>query len=216
MLLLYAVTDRSWLMGTSLETAVEEAIKGGVTMVQLREKNLEDKEFILSAKRMKKVTDFYNIPLIINDNVSVALESEAAGVHIGQGDIPAELAREILGENKILGVSARTVEQAKKAEEDGADYLGVGAVFGTTTKKDATPLTLSLLYQINQSVHIPLVAIGGIQEKNICDLKGSGVSGIAVVSALFAKSDICKAAKSLIECEVRTGEKGTNNRGFRL
>lgn len=194
---LYAVTDRYWLNGKSLEEAVEEAIKGGVTMVQLREKNISKDEFIKRAVSVKRITDKYKIPLIINDNVDVAIACNADGVHLGQNDMSLVEARKILGNNKIIGVSARTVEQAIIAEKNSADYLGSGAIFGTSTKKDAQKITLDTLKAICNSVSIPVVAIGGIDNTNVTLLKGSGISGIAVVSVLFARNNIKKVTESL-------------------
>lgn len=197
MLLLYAVTDRSWLFKERLEEKIEQAILGGVTMVQLREKNLSTLEYIKRAKEVKKITDAYQVPLIINDEVIVAAESDAAGVHVGQADLVASKAREILGKDKIIGVSAKTIEQAIEAERNGADYLGIGAVFGTSTKLDATRVRLETVQEICQAVKIPAVAIGGINETNMLQLKGCGVSGVAVVSSLFAKENIKEAAQLL-------------------
>ena len=181
---LYAVTDRSWLHGETLYEQVEKALKGGVTLVQLREKELCHK---------------YNVNLIINDNVALAAKVGADGVHIGQSDMGVEKARAILGKEKIIGVTAKTVEQAKAAEAAGADYLGSGAVFGTSTKKDAKPMDHALLQEICESVKIPVVAIGGIDGGNILLLKGRKMAGVAVVSGLFACEDIKKAAEDLRE-----------------
>lgn len=194
---LYAVTDRSWLNGRTLEEQVEEALKGGITCLQLREKDLSEAEFIESAKRIKKLTDAYHVPFIINDNVKVALAVDADGVHVGQKDMAAEDVRKQLGEHKILGVSARTVEQAVKAQEAGADYIGVGAMFTTSTKKDANATSRETLREIRENVHIPIVAIGGINKENVMELQGYGADGIAVVSAIFAQEDIEGAAREL-------------------
>jgi len=196
-LLLYAVTDRSRLGEKTLEDAVEEAISGGATMVQLREKDLNQEEFENEAERLKKVTQKYNIPLIINDNIDVALNTDADGIHIGQNDIPVTEARKRLGKNKILGVSAQTVEQAIQAQKDGADYLGVGAVFTTISKADAAEVSLKTLKEICKAVSIPVVAIGGINEKNILELKGTGIDGVAVISAIFSSKDIYSSSKAL-------------------
>lgn len=194
---LYAVTDRSWLEGKSLSTLVEESLKAGVTFVQLREKNLDLNEFVELAKEIKKLTDKYNIPYVINDNVEIALACDADGVHVGQNDMEASNVREKIGKDKILGVSVQTVEQAILAEKKGADYLGVGAVFSTSTKLDATDVSFDTLKEICNAVTIPVVAIGGINKDNILKLSGSGASGIAVVSAIFAEKNVYKATKEL-------------------
>ncbi|HHW67112.1 MAG TPA: thiamine phosphate synthase [Epulopiscium sp.] len=191
---LYLVTDRDILAGRNLESAVEEAIQGGVTLVQLREKDITSLEFYNMALRIKRITSQYNIPLIINDRLDIALAVDAEGVHLGQRDIPCVIARKIIGENKIVGVSASTFEEAKKAEKDGADYIGVGAVFPTSTKQDARDVSVDLLKEIKQSVAIPVVAIGGINEDNVSLLKDTNIDGIAVVSAILGKKDIKSAA----------------------
>lgn len=202
-LLLYAVTDRAWLglapagLGT-LERQVEEAILGGVTLVQLREKELDEAGFIDQAVRLKRVTDAHGVSLIVNDNLRVALACGAAGLHIGQDDGDVRLIRERLGADKILGVSVQTVEQALAAEADGADYLGVGAVFPTSTKPDAAEVPIETLAAICAAVRIPAVAIGGIHADNLRALAGSGIAGVAVVSALFARPDrVREAARGL-------------------
>ena len=184
---LYAITDRTWLDGRTLYDDVENALKGGVTLLQLREKNMSTDDFINSAKEIKSLCEKYNVPLIIN----------ADGVHIGQNDMPAHEARKILGKNKIIGVTAKTVEQAQKAEKDGADYLGSGAIFGTTTKGDAKKMDMQTLKSITNSVNIPVVAIGGIDGDNVLQLKGTGIVGTAVVSGIFAQDDIETATKDL-------------------
>ena len=194
---LYAVTDRTWLDGRTLYDDVEKALKGGVTLLQLREKNMSTDDFINSAKEIKSLCEKYNVPLIINDNVDVAKAVNADGVHIGQNDMPAHEARKILGKNKIIGVTAKTVEQAQKAEKDGADYLGSGAIFGTTTKGDAKNMDMQSLKSITSSVNIPVVAIGGIDGDNVLQLKGTGIVGAAVVSGIFAQDDIETATKDL-------------------
>ena len=196
-LLLYAITDSSMIGNSTLKEKVEEAILGGATMIQLREKNISKDEYIAIAKEIKEVTDRYNIPLIINDHVDVALACDAAGVHVGQQDMAAALVREKIGPEKILGVSVQTVEQAILAEKAGADYLGVGSIFPTSTKKDAALVSIETLKAICDSVNIPIVAIGGINEENIIKLKGSGIAGISVVSAIFAQKDAQKAAEGL-------------------
>lgn len=194
---LYAVTDRQWLKGKPLPQAVEEAIKGGATLIQLREKNADYEEFKLIALEVKAVTDKYNIPLIINDNVKLCKEINADGVHVGADDMSVKKAREILGKNKIVGGTARTLERAIQAYNEGADYLGIGAVFNTTTKKGTTHMTKELANTINSSVAIPTVAIGGINIDNAHILSDYGVSGIAVVSAIFAQEDITSACQEL-------------------
>lgn len=204
---LYAVTDRSWLGGRSLAEDVEAAIKGGATLIQLREKNMDINNFAKEAEEILLMCRKYNVPLIINDNIDVALAVGADGIHIGQNDISAAKAREILGEDKIIGVTAKTVSQAQKAERDGADYLGSGAVFGTSTKADAKPMDLETLRSITSSANIPVVAIGGITGENVLCLKGSGIAGAAVVSGIFAQKDVEAAARDLSRkiCEI-TGE----------
>lgn len=194
---LYLVTERSLLCGIELETAVEKAILGGTTLVQLREKNLSTKEFYDIAVNIKKVTDKYKVPLIINDRLDIALAVDAAGIHVGQSDMPCDIARKLVGENKIVGVSAHSVEEALKAQKDGADYLGVGAVFPTGTKKDAEDVSIETLKEIVKKVHIPVVAIGGVNQNNVDELVDTGINGIAVISAILGKRDIGKAAEDL-------------------
>ena len=196
-LLLYAVTDRAWLNGETLYEQVEKAIKGGVTFVQLREKKLDEESFLNEALEIQKLCRTYNIPFVINDNVEIARMINADGVHVGQSDMKARNVRAILGKDKILGVSAQTVEQALLAEKEGADYLGVGAVFPTGSKADAEDVTFETLKEICSAVSIPVVAIGGISTGNVLKLKGSGISGIAVISAIFAAEDIESATKNL-------------------
>lgn len=196
-MLLYVVTDRTWLGENNLIDQVEDAIEAGATFVQLREKNISFDEFVLEAVQLKKLTDQYGIPFVVNDNVEVALAANANGVHVGQSDRDAREVRALIGKDKIMGVSAVTVEQAVLAEQSGADYIGVGAVFATSTKKDADVVPLETLKKICKAVSIPVVAIGGICEENILQLKGSGVDGVAVISAVFAKPDIYQAAKDL-------------------
>ena len=187
---LYAVTDRMWLNGRRLCEVVEEALKGGATMLQLREKELSSEEFLREAKEIKKVCEKYQVPFIINDNVEVAAACNADGVHVGQEDMAAGNARAILGSDKIIGVSAHTVEEAVLAEKNGADYLGVGAAFQTGTKKDAGNISHETIKQICEAVNIPVIAIGGITHDNVMELAGSGICGIAVVSAIFAAEDL--------------------------
>ncbi len=197
-LLLYAVTDRSWLNGRTLESVVESAVAGGVTMIQLREKNLGHDDFLNEAIRIKKVCDEHGVTFIVNDDVDIALECGAHGVHIGQSDMEAQKARHILGDDRIIGVSASTVQQALDAQAAGADYIGVGAIFPTGTKTDADSVSLDTLRSICSAVSIPVVAIGGINCNNILKLKGSGISGVAVVSAVFAAADVKNAASQLL------------------
>ena len=198
-LLLYAVTDRSWIGERCLSEQVEEALAGGVTFVQLREKALSKEAFIEEGKKIKTLTDHYKVPFVINDEVDVALAVEADGVHVGQKDMEAGNVRALIGDNKILGVSVRTVEQALQAEERGADYLGVGAVFTTSTKLDADHVSFETLKAICETVHIPVVAIGGISKENLVELQDSGIAGVAVVSAVFARGNIEQATKELRE-----------------
>lgn len=190
MLRLYAVTDRSWLGTQALAQQVEQALRGGATCVQLREKELNDTDFLAEAKELKILCARYGVPLIINDNVELALKVDADGVHVGQEDMDARDVRGLIGPAKILGVTAKTIEQAQKAQLAGADYLGSGAVFGSTTKPNARPMTKELLHSICQSVTIPVVAIGGIHRGNIASLAGTGIRGAAVVSGIFAAADI--------------------------
>ena len=194
---LYAVTDRAWLGERSLEEVSEEALKGGITCLQLREKELDEETFLREARSLKRLCDRYGVPLIVNDDVEIAIKSQADGVHIGQSDEDASLVRVLIGQEMILGVSAQTVEQALKAEADGADYLGVGAVFYTGTKPDAEAVSYETLQAICEAVSIPVVAIGGISAKTLPALAGSGIDGAAVVSAIFAAEDIEGAAKAL-------------------
>jgi len=196
-LLLYAITDSNMIGNSTLSEKVEEAILGGATMIQLREKNISKEKYLALAKEVKEITDKYNIPLIIEEDVEVALACDAAGVHVGQKDMDASVARDKIGPEKILGVSTQTIEQAILAEKAGADYLGVGAVFPTSTKDDAALVTMETLKAICNAVNIPVVAIGGIKEDNIINLKGSGISGISVVSAIFAHEDVREAARKL-------------------
>ena len=196
-LLLYAVTDRTWLNGDTLYHQVEEALKGGATFVQLREKKLDQEAFLAEAREIQKLCRSYDVPFVINDNVEIAREIGADGVHVGQSDMEAGAVREKLGPDKIIGVSAQTVEQALLAEKHGASYLGVGAVFHTGSKADATEVSHERLKDICEAVQIPVIAIGGITEENMAELKGSGICGVAVISAIFAQKDIRGAAKRL-------------------
>ncbi|MBS5113207.1 MAG: thiamine phosphate synthase [Coprobacillus cateniformis] len=196
---LYLVTDRHWLKAHSLYEDVEAAINGGVTCVQLREKHLNRQLFIREAKELKEICNQNQIPLIINDDVEVMLEVDADGIHVGQNDMQAQDVRKLIGSDKVLGVSVQTVEQAITAQNAGADYLGVGAVFPTGTKDDAIEVDLATLQDICQHVDIPIVAIGGINQENLLQLEGSGIDGIAVVSAIMAAEDIFEATKQLKE-----------------
>ena len=198
-LLLYAVTDRTWLNGDTLYNQVEKALKGGATFIQLREKNLSNTEFLEEAKEIKQLCAKYNVPFVINDNVEIAKEIDADGVHVGQDDMEALDVRAVLGKDKIIGVSAHSVEEALLAQEHGADYLGVGAVFHTGTKSDATDLSRETLKAICDTVDIPVIAIGGISADNVLELSGNGLCGIAVISAIFAQKDIEAAARNLSE-----------------
>ncbi len=208
MMLLYAVTDRYWTGRQTLTEQVEEAIKGGVTCVQLREKELDDTEFLSEANEIKKLCKRYDVPFIVNDNVDVALKCGADGIHVGQHDMKLEKVRALTGGKMIVGVSAQTVEQAKEAEKNGADYLGVGAMFSTGTKPDADDVSYETLKAICAAVSIPVVAIGGINKGNIMQLSGSGADGVALVSAIFSAEYIEKecielksAAKSMVLSE---------------
>ena len=196
---LYAVTDRTWLNGRTLYEAVEAALRGGTTCVQLREKELGFTDFLREAAELKKLCSHYAVPLIINDSVEIMLESGADGVHIWQDDGDVREIRRRIGPDKLLGVSAHSVEEAVKAERDGADYLGAGAVFATDTKLDAGSLSHAALRAICGSVSIPVVAIGGISQNNLAQLAGSGIDGVAVVSAIFAAENEETAAKKLRE-----------------
>ena len=196
-MLLYAVTDRAWTGEKTLMEQVKEALDGGITFLQLREKELGEEEFLREAEDMKTLAAAYHVPFIINDNVELALAIGADGVHVGQEDMEAGKVREKLGPDKIIGVSAHSVEEAVKAEKSGADYLGAGAVFSTSTKGDAGALSMETLKAICSSVSIPVVAIGGIKEENILSLKGTGVAGAAIVSGIFARKNIREACVRL-------------------
>lgn len=197
-LTLYLVTDPK-LSGGDLPGKVEAAIQGGVTLVQLREKTADSRQFLETALRVREVTDRYGIPLIINDRIDIALACNAAGVHLGQQDIPCKMAREILGPDKLIGVTAKTVEQAIQAERDGADYLGCGALFPSGAKPEAQPMTLSTLSEILASVHIAVTAIGGINAENVHLPVEAGANGVAVVSAILGQPDVSAAARKLRE-----------------
>ena len=194
MMRLYAVTDRSWLNGQTLYEQVEQALKGGVTLVQLREKGLGAEQFLQEARQIQQLCRRFGVPLIINDSIEVALAVDADGVHLGQDDANAAQARQLLGKDKIIGVSAHNVQEALQAVQDGADYLGSGAVFGSGTKTNVSTLPMQTLREICNAVPIPVVAIGGIAEQNLQQLSGTGISGAAVVSAIFAQENIEEAA----------------------
>ncbi len=206
-LLLYAVTDQSWLNGSTLYSQVEKALAGGATFLQLREKDMNMADFLEEASEIKALCKKYKVPFVINDQVDIALAIDADGVHVGQSDMNAGNVRQKLGPDKIVGVSAQTVKQALLAEKNGADYLGVGAVFHTGTKSDASEVSLDTLKDICKAVSIPVIAIGGISIENVKQLKGTGIAGVAVISALFAAQDIKGAAERLkTELEGVTGK----------
>ena len=194
---LYAVTDRHWLGNQTLFDQVKEALDGGATCIQLREKQLDEENFLKEAIEIQKLCKEYHVPFIVNDNVEIAKDMHADGIHVGQSDMEALDVRKALGNDVILGVSAQTVEQAKKAEAHGADYLGVGAVFPTGSKDDAEYVSDETLKAICEAVSIPVIAIGGITQDNVKELAGSGIVGIAVISAIFAQKDITQATKDL-------------------
>lgn len=195
---LYLITNRSFLKGRSLKTVVEESILGGTTIIQVREKNISTREFYKVALEVKEVTDHYKVPLIINDRIDIAQAIDADGVHLGQDDMPLTIARKILGKNKIIGISAGTLDEALEAQKDGADYLGIGAIFYTGTKKDIdVPIGIDQLKHIYDNINIPAVAIGGINETNFKEVLSTGVNGISVISAILDKADIISASKML-------------------
>lgn len=194
---LYVCTDRKLMSSPTVEASVEAAIKGGATMIQLRDKEVTGREFYETAVRLKRVTDYYHVPLIINDRVDIAMAAAADGVHLGQKDMPAAAARSLLGPEKIIGVSAAKVEEAKLAQAEGADYLGVGAMYGTSTKADTRPVTLETLMQIRQAVGLPIAVIGGIGKDNAMKFRKLGVNGIAVVSSVIAQPDVEAAAAEM-------------------
>lgn len=198
-MLLYAVTDRAWVGKMSLYQQVEAALQNGVTCVQLREKELDEADFLQEAKEMAALCKRYHVPFIINDSVEIAIACHADGVHVGQDDMAASDVRKRVGDQMLIGVSAHTVEEALEAVRNGADYLGLGAVFSTSTKADAGAMSFDTLKAICDAVDIPTVAIGGISASNILQLTGSGVDGVAVVSAIFGAPDPGKAAAQLAE-----------------
>lgn len=205
-LLLYAVTDRHWLNGRTLYEVVKESLDGGVTFVQLREKTLDEGTFLEEAEELQKLCREYKVPFVVNDNVDIAIAMDADGVHVGQSDMEAGDVRAKLGPDKIIGVSAGTVEEAVLAEKRGADYLGVGAVFPTGSKDDAIDVPHETLKAICEAVSIPVIAIGGISQQNVGELAGSGICGIAVISAIYAQKDIKKATEDLKEATVKMVE----------
>ncbi len=198
-MLLYAVTDRAWVGRQSLYEQVEEALKNGVTCVQLREKDLNEEDFLAEAREMAALCKRYGVTFIVNDNVDIAIQCSADGIHVGQEDMVASAVRQRVGDDMIIGVSAHTVEEAIEAVKDGADYLGLGAVFSTSTKTDVEVMSFETLTNICNAVDVPVVAIGGISKNNIMQLSGSGVDGVAVVSAIFGAEDPGAATAELLE-----------------
>lgn len=194
---LYAVTDRTWLNGRRLADVVAQAIDGGATFVQLREKCLDEHDLLAEAEELSALCHFRHVPFVIDDNVEVALAAGADGVHVGQSDMAAKRAHALLGPDKILGVSAHNAAEALAAQADGADYLGCGAAFVTGTKLDAHPVTAETMRAVTAAVNIPVVAIGGIDAANLLQLQGRGLAGVAVVSAIFAQADPCAASREL-------------------
>ena len=199
---LYLVTDRKLMSTNTLEEAVTQALEGGCTVVQLREKNCSSREFFETAIKIKEICHSFNVPIIINDRVDIALAADCDGVHVGQKDLPANFVRKIIGENKIVGVSASTLEKAIEAEKNGADYIGCGAVFSTSTKTDTNSVTIQQIKEIKKNINIPVVAIGGIKQENIHLLNNTGIDGVAVVSAVIAQKDIKSAAKEMLNKSV--------------
>lgn len=194
---LYLVTDRELMRASSIEEAVEEALKGGCTLVQLREKTASSLEFYEYASRVKRITEKYNVPLIINDRVDIAVAVHADGVHVGQSDLPVKVVREIVGEDMIIGASVTNLSEANQAMLDGADYLGVGAMFNTSTKLDAVVVSIDELIEIQKNIHLPIVVIGGINKRTLPEFDGIAIDGIAVVSAVISQEDISQAAADL-------------------
>lgn len=206
-MLLYAVTDRAWVGKQTLCEQVEAALKGGCTCVQLREKELSDAEFLEEAVKIHEICKHYGVPFIVNDNVDIAVKCHAEGIHVGQDDMKASCVRERVGDDMIIGVSAHTVEEAVEAVKNGADYLGAGAVFGSSTKQNAGAMEKETLRSICEAVDIPVVAIGGINGKNLKELSHTGIDGVALVSAIFAADDIentCRALRNLTEETVKS------------
>lgn len=205
--LLYAITDRQWLDGRTLASQVEEVLQGGATFLQLREKYLKHDELVKEAVVIKKIASKYNVPFVIDDDIYAAKEADVDGVHIGQNDIDYKKARKILGNDKIIGMTAHNLKEAIAAQNAGADYIGTGAVFTTSTKKDTIPMSFTTLKEITDHITIPVVAIGGINHNNILKLKGSGIDGVAVISALFAQENIKRATQELLNfCKEITSE----------
>ena len=206
-MLLYAVTDRAWVGKQTLCEQVEAALKGGCTCVQLREKELSDAEFLEEAVKIHEICKHYGVPFIVNDNVDIAVKCHAEGIHVGQDDMKASCVRERVGDNMIIGVSAHTVEEAVEAVKNGADYLGAGAVFGSSTKQNAGAIKKETLRSFCVAVDIPVVAIGGINGKNLKELSHTGIDGVALVSSIFAADDIentCRALRNLTEETVKS------------
>ena len=202
MMLLYAVTDRMWTGKQTLMEQVEDALKGGATCVQLREKELDEDAFLQEALEMKALCEKYHVPFFVNDNVEIAVKCKADGIHVGQSDMATAKVRQTVGEDMMIGVSVHSVEEALEAVRNGADCLGVGAMFSTSTKANADVLTKEVLKEICDAVDIPVVAIGGISKNNMADLKGTGVDGVALVSAIFAAEDIeeeCRILRQMAE-----------------
>ncbi|MBE6072099.1 MAG: thiamine phosphate synthase [Clostridium butyricum] len=193
----YLVTDRDLMSTETLEEAIEEAIKGGCTLIQLREKECSSLDFYNTAVNVKRITDKYSIPLLINDRLDIAQAVDAAGVHVGQSDLPLTIVRKILGNEKIIGVSTGNLEEALIAQKDGADYLGIGAIYSTGTKKDATEISMEELKKIRENIKIPIVVIGGINKERIKDFKGINIDGLAIVSAIIAQKDIKRATEEI-------------------
>ena len=194
---LYLVTDRSLMSSATIEESVEQAIQGGCTLVQLREKEASSRNFYEIARRVRKITSQRNVPLIINDRVDIALAVDADGVHVGQNDLPADVVRKVIGPDRIVGVSAGSLNEALAAKKAGADYLGVGAMFATGTKSDAKVTSMEELHRIRKSVSLPIVVIGGINKKTASHFQGMGIDGLAVVSAIVARDDVAEAAREL-------------------
>ena len=208
---LYVVTDRNLMSSSSIEESVELSILGGATLIQLREKKISSKDFLSLAWRVKKITDAYDVPLIINDRVDIALAVGAAGIHIGQSDFPADIVRNMIGKETLLGVSATTLKEAITAEKDGADYIGVGAMYVTSTKTDAKPVSMHTLQEICNAVSIPIVVIGGICEENITDFADTDIDGIAVVSAVISKDNVTEAAAKIKTAFIDIVQNGQDN-----
>ncbi len=202
---LYLVSDQKVLRGRDFLNSLEKAILGGVTVLQLRDKDNSSKAFYTLALQVKELTEKYKIPLIINDRIDIALAVDAEGVHLGQEDLPITLARRLMGPDKIIGISTATLEEAKKAEAEGADYIGVGALFPTATKSNTRSVSLDQLTIIKENVSIPVVGIGGVSEKNMASIISTGVDGVAVVSAILGKEDVRRAAKNLTKFYLTSG-----------